>query len=85
LLVVGVVALAGTVFLHAEESASRLSAAALREIAQLEDEIDRIEAQALERLAAAWQSSAEYRRSSIAAAGLSSQLEELRREEGGKL
>jgi uncharacterized protein Yka (UPF0111/DUF47 family) len=52
LLVVSVVALAGTVILHAEESASRLSAAALREIAQLEDEIDRIEAQALERLAA---------------------------------
>jgi cytochrome c peroxidase len=52
LLIVIVVASAGAVILHAEESASLLSAAALREIAQVEGEIDRIEAQTLERLAA---------------------------------
>lgn len=40
----------GAVLLRGEESASPLSAAALREIAQVEHEIDRIEAQTLERL-----------------------------------
>ena len=50
--IVIVVALSGAVLLHAAESASPLSPAALREIAQVEAEIDRIEAQTLERLAA---------------------------------
>ena len=52
LLVVIAAALSGAVILRGEESASPLSAAALREIAQVEHEIDRIEAQTLERLAA---------------------------------
>ena len=46
------VALSGPVILHAAESASPLSPAALGEMAQVEGEIDRIEAQTLERLAA---------------------------------
>jgi cytochrome c peroxidase len=50
--IVIVVALSGAVLLHAAESASPLSPAALREIAQVEAEIDRSEAQTLERLAA---------------------------------
>jgi cytochrome c peroxidase len=41
----------GAGLLRGEEGASPLSAAALREIAQVEDEIDRIEARTLERLA----------------------------------
>jgi cytochrome c peroxidase len=49
--VVIVVALAGSVFLHAAESAWPLSPAVLREIAQVEAEIDRIEAQTLQRFA----------------------------------
>jgi cytochrome c peroxidase len=52
LLVVIAAALLGAAILRGEESASPLSAAALREIAQVEHEIDRIEAQTLERLAA---------------------------------
>src|ERR1700736_5538885 len=52
LLVVIAAALSGAAILRGEESASPLSAAALREIAQVEHEIDRIEAQTLERLAA---------------------------------
>jgi cytochrome c peroxidase len=49
--IVIVVALGGVVILHAAESAWPLSPAALREIAQVEAEIDRIEAQTLARLA----------------------------------
>jgi hypothetical protein len=51
-LIVIVVALAGAGILHAADSASPLSQRALREIAQVEAEIDRIEAQTLSRLAA---------------------------------
>src|ERR1700737_3600054 len=52
LLVVIAAALSGAAILRGEERPSPLSAAALREIAQVEHEIDRIEAQTLERLAA---------------------------------
>ena len=45
-------ALSGGVILHAAESASPLSPAALREIAEVEAEIDRIEARTLQRLGA---------------------------------
>jgi cytochrome c peroxidase len=50
--IVIVVALAGALILHAEEGSSPLSAAALREIAEVEEKIDGIEAHTLERLAA---------------------------------
>jgi cytochrome c peroxidase len=51
LLAIVAVTLSGAVLLHGEETASPLSAAALREIAEVESEIDRIEAATLERFA----------------------------------
>lgn len=49
---IGLIAPFGAIATRSEEGASRLSAPALREIASVEAEIDRIEAQLLERLAA---------------------------------
>ena len=51
LLAIVAVTLSGAVLLHGEETVSPLSAAALREIAEVESEIDRIEAATLERFA----------------------------------
>ena len=51
LLAIVAVTLSGAVLLHSEETVSPLSAAALREIAEVEREIDRIEAATLERFA----------------------------------
>ena len=51
LLAIVAVTLSGEVLLHGEETVSPLSAAALREIAEVESEIDRIEAATLERFA----------------------------------
>jgi cytochrome c peroxidase len=51
LLAIVAVTLSGAVLLHGEETASPLSAAVLREIAEVESEIDRIEAATLERFA----------------------------------
>jgi cytochrome c peroxidase len=51
LLAIVAVTLSGAVLLHGEETVSPLSAAVLREIAEVESEIDRIEAATLERFA----------------------------------
>ena len=51
LLAIVAATLSGAVLLHGEETVSPLSAAALREIAEVESEIDRIEAATLERFA----------------------------------